>query len=54
MLFPQPLTHLSLLEEFSVSFLQKTTELLMNIFTYVAVQCDLKPSTGPSDSPWEM
>lgn len=40
MLFPQPLTH-SLLVELSVSFLQKTTELLMT-------------STGPSDSTQEI
>lgn len=51
--FPQPLTHSSLVE-LSVSFLQKTTELLMTIFHCVAAQFGLKPSTGSSDSTREI
>lgn len=44
MLFPQPLTHYSLVEELSIYFLQKTTELLIKIFNYVgsSIWCETK------------
>lgn len=53
MLFPQPLTRSSLVE-LSVSFLRKTTKLLMTTFACAAVQFDWEPSTGPSGSTWEI
>lgn len=54
MLFPHPFTHYSWVKEFSVSVLQKTTELLIKTHTCVAVQLDGKPRTGSCDSACEI